>query len=187
MKELGTIPVTVNDLSKETRNDSTSFTRLEEAIFGVTFVTIFALLQLPCEKIQGSRVPTVIFKGKPAIFHAFVVSLDFAFTGAVMTMSLRQGTAESPSEVLTRLRSEGFQLGTSSKSHLSITAVTAATSSKDNSSCSTISQATESAVSASRLNTNSYLPTFHGPLTEMDLLGAQPQATSEMQELDTSL
>ncbi|KAK3002230.1 hypothetical protein RJ639_021707 [Escallonia herrerae] len=91
MEEPGTIPVTVNDLSKEMRNNSTSFTRLEEVIFGVTFVTIFALLQLPCERTQGSRVPTVIFKGKPAIFHAFVVSLDFAFTGAVMTMSLRQG------------------------------------------------------------------------------------------------
>ncbi|KAK2976382.1 hypothetical protein RJ640_008092 [Escallonia rubra] len=83
MKESGTIPVTVSDLSKETSNRLTSFGLLEEVICGVTFVTIFALLQLPCEKIQGSRVPTVIFKGKPTIFHAFVVSLDFAFTAAV--------------------------------------------------------------------------------------------------------
>ncbi|KAA8532824.1 hypothetical protein F0562_033060 [Nyssa sinensis] len=63
---------------------------LEETIFGAAFVTVFALLQLPYEKIDGNPIPTIIFKNKPAFFHAFVLSLNFAFSGAVMAISLRE-------------------------------------------------------------------------------------------------
>ena len=36
------------------------------------------------------QVPTVIFKDNPSFFHGFLLALNFAFTGAVMTISLRE-------------------------------------------------------------------------------------------------
>ncbi|KAA8529257.1 hypothetical protein F0562_033944 [Nyssa sinensis] len=63
---------------------------IEEIIFAVSFVTAFSLLQLPYETIDGNPVPTIIFKNKSAFFHAFLLSLNFAFSGAVMTISLRE-------------------------------------------------------------------------------------------------
>ncbi|XP_057478292.1 uncharacterized protein LOC130765787 isoform X2 [Actinidia eriantha] len=64
---------------------------LEELIFGISFMTVFGILQLPYEEIGGNPVPTVIFKDNPSFFHAFLLCLNFAFTGAVITISLREG------------------------------------------------------------------------------------------------
>jgi len=62
---------------------------VEEIVLGVAFIGVFGLVQLPYDKIDGNPVPTIIFKSKPTFFHAFVLSLNFAFTAAVLTMSLR--------------------------------------------------------------------------------------------------
>jgi len=47
----------------------------------------FLLLQLPFEEVDGNPVPRVVFSKRPARFHAYLLALNFAFTGAVMTMS----------------------------------------------------------------------------------------------------
>ena len=63
---------------------------LEELIFGIAFVAVFAILQLPYKDIDGNSVPTIVFTDKPSLFHGFLLALNFAFTGAVMTISLRE-------------------------------------------------------------------------------------------------
>nr|GLL34116.1 COPII coat assembly protein [Ipomoea trifida] len=62
----------------------------EDVIFRIAFAAAFLLLPLPYEKIGGNPVPTVIFKGSPALFHVFLMSLAFAFSGAFVTMSFRE-------------------------------------------------------------------------------------------------
>ncbi|GMH31203.1 hypothetical protein Nepgr_033046 [Nepenthes gracilis] len=62
---------------------------MEEAITVVAFVSVFLLLKLPMEKIDGNPVPTVIFKDRPPHFHAFVLLLVFSFSGGLMAISLR--------------------------------------------------------------------------------------------------
>ncbi|KAL7001350.1 hypothetical protein U1Q18_002500 [Sarracenia purpurea var. burkii] len=65
-------------------------TPIEEIIFAVAFVAVFAVLQFPHEETGDHPVP-IIFNGKPAaFFHAFLLSLNFAFTGAVIAISLRE-------------------------------------------------------------------------------------------------
>ncbi|KAI4357939.1 hypothetical protein L6164_001854 [Bauhinia variegata] len=53
-----------------------------ECILGLCFTVITLLLQLPYEYIDGNPVPTVIFKGRPTTFHAFIISIVLAFSGA---------------------------------------------------------------------------------------------------------
>ena len=43
---------------------------------------------LPSEQIDGNPVPTIIFKGHPSIFHAFLVSVSFAFNGAFTALMM---------------------------------------------------------------------------------------------------
>ncbi|KAJ6885189.1 hypothetical protein NC652_032014 [Populus alba x Populus x berolinensis] len=43
---------------------------------------------LPQENIDGNPVPTVIFKGHASIFHAFVISVIFAFTGSFCSLMI---------------------------------------------------------------------------------------------------
>lgn len=69
---------------------STSKYSAEEIISAASFVAVFSLLQLPFERVDGSPVPTIIFKDRPSLFHAFVLGLNFAFCGGVITISLRQ-------------------------------------------------------------------------------------------------
>ncbi|KAK9279967.1 hypothetical protein L1049_013651 [Liquidambar formosana] len=57
-------------------------TTVMESILFVSFTTATILILLPYEYIDGNPVPTVIFKGLPSIFHAFVISIMFAFSGA---------------------------------------------------------------------------------------------------------
>lgn len=65
-------------------------TATKDAIFRIAYLTLIALLQLPSERIDGNLVPTIIFTRKPAIFHAFMLSLIFAFTGSMMSESMRE-------------------------------------------------------------------------------------------------
>ncbi|KAJ1412060.1 hypothetical protein SESBI_20700 [Sesbania bispinosa] len=53
-----------------------------EIILGLCFTAINILLQLPYEYIDKNPVPTVIFKGRPTTFHAFLICIIFAFSGA---------------------------------------------------------------------------------------------------------
>ncbi|KAI7980534.1 hypothetical protein LOK49_Contig138G00004 [Camellia lanceoleosa] len=63
---------------------------LEEMIFGVVYVTGCGFTQfVPYEEIEGNPVPTVIFKDKPSFYHAFLLTLTFAFTASVVTILLR--------------------------------------------------------------------------------------------------
>ncbi|CAK9181619.1 unnamed protein product [Ilex paraguariensis] len=79
----------MSHLVSELHKTSITKASVEELIFGVTFVTAFGLLQLPYQKIDGNPVPTIIFKDNPSSFHAFLLAINFAFTGAVLTVSLR--------------------------------------------------------------------------------------------------
>lgn len=54
----------------------------------LALVSAYLLLRLPFEKIDGNPAPTIIFKGRPAFFHALILSLDFAFSGATVTICL---------------------------------------------------------------------------------------------------
>lgn len=79
--------------SQKMDNISVTFTPaapLEEIIFGMAFLTVFGFLQLPLEDVGGNPVPTILFKDKPSFFHAFLLSLTFAFTGAGITITLRE-------------------------------------------------------------------------------------------------
>lgn len=61
---------------------------VEEFIFFVSSATVLALVRLPFRQTTYANV--VIFKNKDAFHYATsLIALNFAFTGAVMTMSLR--------------------------------------------------------------------------------------------------
>ncbi|PON40351.1 hypothetical protein TorRG33x02_340500 [Trema orientale] len=62
----------------------------EEVIIGIAVGIAFALTQFPYKKINGSTVPTIIFKDSPHSFHAFILALNFAFFGSFVTINLRQ-------------------------------------------------------------------------------------------------
>ncbi|KAH7516170.1 hypothetical protein FEM48_Zijuj10G0107100 [Ziziphus jujuba var. spinosa] len=53
-----------------------------ESILYVCFSTVTTLLLVPYELINGTPVPTVLFKGLPSTFHAFIISIVLAFSGA---------------------------------------------------------------------------------------------------------
>ncbi|KAH6830666.1 hypothetical protein C2S53_010097 [Perilla frutescens var. hirtella] len=61
----------------------------EEFIFLLGIVTALALVRSRYDYIEGNPVPVVIFKNKPTHFHGFLIALNFGFTAAVLTMSLR--------------------------------------------------------------------------------------------------
>ncbi|CAL5336174.1 unnamed protein product [Camellia sinensis] len=61
-------------------------TRVLESIMIASFTIVTVLLILPCEYINGSPVPTLIFKGLPFTFQAFVVSLGFAFAASLSAL-----------------------------------------------------------------------------------------------------
>ncbi|KAL2349067.1 hypothetical protein Fmac_003067 [Flemingia macrophylla] len=55
---------------------------LLECVLGLCFTVITILLQLPYEYIGDNPVPTVIFKGRPRTFHAFITCIIFALSGS---------------------------------------------------------------------------------------------------------
>lgn len=63
---------------------------VEEFVFLISFTTVVGVVLRPLQEIDGNLVPVAIFKNNPAFFHAFLIALNFAFTGAVTTMSLRE-------------------------------------------------------------------------------------------------
>nr|DAD35148.1 TPA_asm: hypothetical protein HUJ06_005788 [Nelumbo nucifera] len=65
-------------------------TRPEELIYALSFMIVISLIQLPYEYIDGNPIPTVIFKGQPTTFHAFILSLVFSFSGSACAMMLRE-------------------------------------------------------------------------------------------------
>ncbi|OVA12540.1 hypothetical protein BVC80_9011g55 [Macleaya cordata] len=65
--------------------------RIEEFIFCASFITAMVLVQLPYKEIDGNPVPIIIFDDHPSSsFHCFVLAVNFAFTGAVITICIRQ-------------------------------------------------------------------------------------------------
>lgn len=64
--------------------------QVEKLILWASVVTVLGLVQLPYQKIDGNPVPTVVFKNSPSLFHAFILSLNFAFFGSFVTISLRE-------------------------------------------------------------------------------------------------
>ncbi|GMH15238.1 hypothetical protein Nepgr_017079 [Nepenthes gracilis] len=63
--------------------------RVEKTASMVAFLSIFCMLQLPRELIDGEPVPTVIFKGRPSYFHAFVLLLLCTFSCGFIAILLR--------------------------------------------------------------------------------------------------
>ncbi|KAJ4830090.1 hypothetical protein Tsubulata_050353 [Turnera subulata] len=57
-------------------------------ILWVSCWTPVILRSLPLEYIDGNPVPTVVFKGHPSIFHAFVISIILAFTGSFFALRI---------------------------------------------------------------------------------------------------
>ena len=55
---------------------------LLECVLGLCFKVITILLQLPYEYIDNNPIPTIVFKGRPRTFHAFITCIIFAFSGA---------------------------------------------------------------------------------------------------------
>ncbi|XAR65514.1 hypothetical protein NMG60_11009660 [Bertholletia excelsa] len=64
--------------------------RVEELISAAAFLIVFAIQKLPYEQRNGRSVPGGIFKDKSSFFHAFLLALNFGFTGAVISISLRK-------------------------------------------------------------------------------------------------
>ena len=52
-----------------------------------TLGTMFMLL--PREQVDGSPVPTLVFKDQPTVFHAFLISIMFSFTGALTALLIQ--------------------------------------------------------------------------------------------------
>ncbi|XVF85716.1 hypothetical protein PTKIN_Ptkin17bG0139700 [Pterospermum kingtungense] len=57
-------------------------TTILESILFISFTIATILILLPHEYINGKPVPTIVFKGHPATFHAFTICIIFAFSGA---------------------------------------------------------------------------------------------------------
>ncbi|KAI8012633.1 hypothetical protein LOK49_LG06G01017 [Camellia lanceoleosa] len=71
-------------------------TRFLETILIISFLFATILLVIPYQYENGNPVPTVIFNGIPASgFHAFVVSLVYAFTGALTALLIYDTAASS--------------------------------------------------------------------------------------------
>nr|GMD27364.1 COPII coat assembly protein [Ipomoea batatas] len=62
----------------------------EDVIFRVALAAVFLVMHFPCEKIGGNPVSTFIFKGRPVLFHVFLMLLTFACSVASMAMSCRE-------------------------------------------------------------------------------------------------
>ncbi|CAL5336206.1 unnamed protein product [Camellia sinensis] len=58
-------------------------TRVLESILITSFAIVTVFTILPCEYIDGSPIPTLIFRGRPSTFHAFVAFLVFAFSSSL--------------------------------------------------------------------------------------------------------
>ncbi|KAL7186127.1 hypothetical protein ACSBR2_027975 [Camellia fascicularis] len=57
-----------------------------ESILVISFTIATILIIVPCEYINGSPVPTIIFNGLPSTFHCFLVSVIFSFSFALSSL-----------------------------------------------------------------------------------------------------
>ncbi|GMH15233.1 hypothetical protein Nepgr_017074 [Nepenthes gracilis] len=64
--------------------------RVGETLAAVAFLSVFLLLELPFEQVDGNPVPAVIFGGRPSLFHAFVLLLNGTFASGLIAPFLRQ-------------------------------------------------------------------------------------------------
>ncbi|KAJ9709475.1 hypothetical protein PVL29_001113 [Vitis rotundifolia] len=59
-----------------------------KSVLFISFTVAGFLMVLPSEQIDGNPVPTIIFKGHPSLFHAFLISVSFAFNGAFTALMM---------------------------------------------------------------------------------------------------
>ncbi|KAF8039172.1 hypothetical protein BT93_B1659 [Corymbia citriodora subsp. variegata] len=59
-----------------------------QCIIWVSFTTATALVQLPCEFVDGNPIPTLFLRGGPSssTFQGFILSLMAAFAGAYSSL-----------------------------------------------------------------------------------------------------
>ncbi|CAK9149248.1 unnamed protein product [Ilex paraguariensis] len=62
--------------------------KVSSAILVATSATGAVLPFLPYDMIGKNRVPTIFFKGHPSTFHAFIISIMFAFSGSFSSLFL---------------------------------------------------------------------------------------------------
>lgn len=63
-------------------------TNILHCILCFSFKTVTLILLFPFEQVNGNPVPTIIFKGHPSTFHAFLISVVMAFSGAFNALML---------------------------------------------------------------------------------------------------
>ncbi|KAF7132529.1 hypothetical protein RHSIM_Rhsim09G0118100 [Rhododendron simsii] len=75
----------------ETKFSTTSIThpKLSVSILCLTAATAAVLQLIPYDQSGPYRVPKRLFKGHPSVFHAFLVSVMFAFSGALSALFLQ--------------------------------------------------------------------------------------------------
>ncbi|GMP66152.1 hypothetical protein CsSME_00026624 [Camellia sinensis var. sinensis] len=57
-----------------------------ESILVISFTIATILIIVPSDYVDGSPVPTIIFKGLSSTFHWFVISIIFAFAFALSSL-----------------------------------------------------------------------------------------------------
>lgn len=62
------------------------FITITQLILFVSFTTATVVIQGPHEYINGVPIPTLLFKGLPSTFYAFIISIILAFSGAFSTL-----------------------------------------------------------------------------------------------------
>ncbi|KAI8012510.1 hypothetical protein LOK49_LG06G01071 [Camellia lanceoleosa] len=86
----------ISNDSKSRSSTQVIRTRFLETILVTSFLFATILLVIPYQYKNGNRVPMVIFNGIPSSwFHAFVVSLVYAFTGALTALLIHDTTGGS--------------------------------------------------------------------------------------------
>ncbi|KAL7218574.1 hypothetical protein ACSBR2_011773 [Camellia fascicularis] len=90
------IDAVISNGSKSRSSTQAIRTRFLETILITSFLFATILLVIPYQYKNGNPVPTVIFNGIPISgFHAFVVSLMYAFTGALTALLIHDTAAGS--------------------------------------------------------------------------------------------
>ncbi|XVE91702.1 hypothetical protein REPUB_Repub01dG0033500 [Reevesia pubescens] len=67
-------------------------TTILESILFISYTIATILILLPQEYVNGNPVPTIVFKGRPATFHAFIICIIFAFSGAFCALMIPNNT-----------------------------------------------------------------------------------------------
>ncbi|KAL7218545.1 hypothetical protein ACSBR2_011750 [Camellia fascicularis] len=93
---ISVVDAMISNGSKSRSSTQAIRTRFLETILIISFLFATILLVIPYQYENGNPVPTVIFNGIPASgFHAFVVSLVYAFSGALTALLIHDTAAGS--------------------------------------------------------------------------------------------